>query len=85
MQLKPSQRIVYLDLLRLMATLAVIFLHGATSEFYLPHSSMNWYIAATEDSIVRWCVPVFVMISGALFLNPNKEITYREILWSIVP
>lgn len=85
MQQNSNQRIVYLDLLRILATFAVIFLHGATSEFYNPLSSINWYMAAIEDSLVRWCVPVFVMISGALFLNPIKEISYREILTRRIP
>ena len=85
MQQNSNQRIVYLDLLRILATFAVIFLHGATSEFYNSHSSINWYMAAVEDSLVRWCVPVFVMISGALFLNPNKEISYRVILTKRIP
>ena len=35
---------------------------------------MNFY-----DSIVRWAVPVFVMISGSLFLNPDKAIPFKKI------
>ena len=37
------------------------------------------------NSMVRWSVPVFVMISGVLFLNPTKKITYQEILKKRVP
>ena len=29
------------------------------------------WLAANRDSAARWCVPVFVMISGALLLTPN--------------
>lgn len=31
------------------------------------------------DSGLRWCVPVLVMLSGALFLNPDKEISIYSI------
>ena len=80
-----SQRVVYLDLLRLVATFAVIFLHVCSSEFDASFISLNWYISTVYNSLVRWCVPVFVMISGVLFLNPNKEITYQEILKKRIP
>ena len=40
----------------------------------------NWYIAAIGNSLVQWAVPVFVMISGALFLNPKRTITKEEVL-----
>lgn len=80
-----SQRVIYLDLLRVIATFAVILLHVSASEFLSPPFSSDRYIALVFDSLVRWSVPVFVMISGALYLNPNKEITYREILGKRVP
>lgn len=80
-----NERIVYLDLLRLVATFAVIFLHVCASEFNASFISKNWYISTVYNSLVRWCVPLFVMISGVLFLNPNKEITYQDILKKRIP
>lgn len=85
MQQKSNQRIVYLDLLRIMATFAVIFLHVTAVEVNSFSFSRNWYIATIGDSLVRWSVPVFVMISGALFLNSNKEVTCAEILKKRIP
>lgn len=85
MQQTSNQRIVYLDLLRLFATFAVILLHVATSEFSVFSLRGEWYAAVVYDSITRWCVPVFVMISGALFLNPGKNICYRSIFSKYVP
>jgi surface polysaccharide O-acyltransferase-like enzyme len=35
--------------------------------------SIDWWIGNTLDSGVRWAVPVFVMISGALNLDPSKN------------
>lgn len=31
------------------------------------------------DSLVRWCVPVFVMLSGMTFLNPSIDFSYRNL------
>ena len=85
MQQNSNQRVVYLDLLRVVATFGVILLHVAAGEVVSFSFSRNWYIATIGDSLVRWCVPVFVMISGTLFLNPNKEISYKDILKRRIP
>ena len=85
MQQNSSTRIVYLDLLRVLATFAVILLHVSASEFYASFLSINWSVSTVYNSFVRWSVPIFVMISGALFLNPSKEITYKDILKKRVP
>lgn len=64
----------WLDNSRVIAILAVVFLHtasGVVSQSDL--GSSNWWVGNFYDSFVRWCVPVFVMISGALLLDPNKH------------
>lgn len=80
-----SQRVVYLDLLRLIASFAVVFLHVCCTEFQTCTFSNNWYIVTIGDGLVRWCVPVFVMISGSVFLNPAKEITIRSLFVKYIP
>ena len=37
-------------------------------------ASYEWYVLNFYDGIVRWTVPVFVMISGTLFLGKNQGI-----------
>ncbi|MCR4663066.1 MAG: acyltransferase family protein [Endomicrobiaceae bacterium] len=73
-----KNRIIYLDFLRIFAILAVVMVHVATSQYRLEgmwnYSSCFWHV------IPRWCVPVFVMISGTLFLDPIKNITINNIL-----
>ena len=85
MEQNTNERIVYLDLLRILATFAVIFLHVSAWEVAEFSFSSTWYISLFYDSLVRWCVPVFVMISGVLYLNPAKEISYNEILKNRIP
>lgn len=85
MRQKFNERVVYIDLLRVLATFAVIFIHVTAVEVISFSLSRNWYIATIGDSFVRWSVPAFVMISGALFLNPCKEVTYKNLLTKYIP
>lgn len=75
-----NKRIVYADLLRIIATFAVIILHVSASKWSnSPIREYNWQIYNIYDSLVRWSVPVFVMLSGMFFLNPNKEIDLKKL------
>lgn len=80
-----NQRIAYLDILRLLATFAVIFIHITADGLPFSFMQYNWYVAVVGGSLVRWAVPVFVMISGALYLNPHKEITTGLVLKKKIP
>lgn len=72
-----SGRVLYLDGLRVFAIVAVIMVH-VTCMFYTNSETSNWYAACAYGSFVRWCVPVFCMISGALFLT-KKELSVRDL------
>ena len=75
-----NKRIIYADLLRIIATFAVIVLHVSASKWYdTPVKDFNWQVYNLYDSLVRWSVPVFVMLSGMFFLNPNKEIDFKKL------
>jgi surface polysaccharide O-acyltransferase-like enzyme len=58
----------------------VIILHVSASKWYdTPVRSFNWQIMNFYDSLVRWTVPVFVMISGVFHLRPNRNnISFKE-------
>ena len=75
---KERNRIIYFDILRIMATFFVIVLHvSATNWRGTDIYSFEWRMMTLFNSISRWCVPVFVMISGALFLH--RKIPIRQI------
>ncbi|MFC7328541.1 acyltransferase [Marinactinospora rubrisoli] len=40
---------------------------------YTDFGTATWWTANAVDSALRWCVPVFIMISGALLLAPRRE------------
>ena len=72
--------ILYFDLLRILATFAVIFLHVSACGFGRDYLSCNWIVSVVYDGMVRWCVPIFVMLSGALFLDMKKKITLESLI-----
>lgn len=80
---EETDRIVYFDYLRVFATIAVIILHISASNWYTTDvNGIQWQTFNFYDSIVRWGVPIFVMISGALFLNRN--ITLKKIYFKYI-
>ncbi len=66
-----NQRNPNIDLLRVIAAFAVVWLHVSVWVVLGDPSveSPWWWAGNLVDSFTRWSVPVFVMISGALLLS----------------
>lgn len=74
------QRTIYFDYLRVIACFAVIVLHVSAMQiqnYSVP--TIEWNVINLYDSATRFCVPIFLMISGALFLNPEKQLSWRRL------
>lgn len=70
----------WMDCLRVLAAVAVILLHVAAKQWHTVDVRLgDWLLLCLFNGSVRWCVPLFVMISGSLFLNPEKEISLRDL------
>ncbi|WGW14065.1 acyltransferase family protein [Saxibacter everestensis] len=67
---------------RAFAIMAVVCIHmlAATIEDGGMNFSSGWWAANILDSAIRWSVPVFLMISGALALDPKRGIQPRYFL-----
>ena len=71
-------------MLRITATIAVIFLHTCSTLtqnqdlFFLSKEQTTFFIISYY--LMHWSVPVFFMITGALLLKPEKSIPISEIL-----
>lgn len=77
-QQNSTGRIIYVDYLRVFATFAVIILHISAQNWYTTDvNSFEWQVFNFFDNIARWGVPIFVMISGSLFLG--REIPLSKI------
>lgn len=79
-----KRRQTELDMLRILALLAVISVHctGMGTDA-LPVMDRSKQILIFFDAIVTWQIPVYVMISGRFFLDPEREVSSHKILKSI--
>lgn len=73
----------FLDRLRVLATCAVVMLHTITG--VMDNVDMSIYPLERTVFLVAmdwltWCVPVFVLISGYLFLEPDRKISFKQML-----
>ena len=86
--MEKTNRIIYFDYLRIFAIFAVMILHISAQNWYTTDvSSFEWQVFNFFNSAVHWCVPVFVMISGSLFLSkeiPIKTVYSKYILRLVV-
>ncbi|KAG4087964.1 acyltransferase family-domain-containing protein [Neocallimastix lanati (nom. inval.)] len=84
-----KKHVYWIDALRILSSYMVILVHcchyGLKGDKFL---SNNWYGSRFWNALCRPCVPHFIMISGVLFLDPNRKITiskmYKKYIFSIV-
>lgn len=80
-----KRRETELDILRICALLMVILVHVCGIQMKtLPSTDMDWQIMAFLRAIVTWEVPVYIMISGRFFLDPERNITFKKVGKSIL-
>ena len=76
----PAHRLLPLEVLRTLAALAVVGVHVAAMWLVARPGANDslWWAANLWDSFLHWCVPVFVMISGALWLGSTRPESARD-------
>lgn len=73
--MRNRQRLIWADVLRVVSIFAVILIHSA-APFLVRYNELGeriWWIGNIYDSLSRWCVPVFIMVSGAFILGKNEN------------
>lgn len=74
-------RIAYLDLIRIIACFLVVMVHISACQLEsLPIGNIQFIITNTFSCLAFAGVALFVMISGALALNPRKETRLKNLL-----
>ena len=72
-----SNRLNNYDALRIISTVAVIFIHVNWQFFWTkaatPSMSVNYIVESSINIIARFSVPAFVMISGAFNLKNKRN------------
>ncbi|WED21756.1 acyltransferase family protein [Vibrio sp. JC009] len=74
-----SKRVFFFDTLRCVAAVTVIAIHalGPYRHLFGDIPFSEWASAVTVNSISRWAVPVFIMITGALMLSDKRPFDLR--------
>lgn len=75
----PKERDTAVDLVKAGGILCVLLLHAASGGYWAPLGSFDWFSTVFWGTISRAAVPLFLMCSGALFLNPDKELPWRKL------
>lgn len=76
---------IYLNRIRILASLFVVTIHVAALFFYAYSPQSNvWLISTFLNSLSRTAVPLFFFVSGAIYLNENKEVTIKKIIFTIL-
>ena len=77
---KKRTRMIHYDLLRIAAAFSVVMLHSAAQFWYtLDIRSTEWIITNSYNAVFRFGVPIFVMISGAMFLDKNYTLNIKRL------
>lgn len=72
------ERKVWIDYLKVFAAFAVICIH-VSSPYYKevdPMDAPEWWLANFMNAFSRFCVPIFVMISGSLLLGRDESASF---------
>ena len=73
--MSTKTKTAYFEWLRLFAAAAVVLMHTAAKRWLsISHTVPEWEVLTLWDSLVRWPVPIFIMITGALFLPRRTEL-----------
>lgn len=83
--MEKNGRIIYLDLLRIFAIFGVVVIHVSAVAKSYDIGTFTSNVGIIYNGLVRWSVPVFFMISGAMFLRPEKEYTFSIMIKKYIP
>jgi surface polysaccharide O-acyltransferase-like enzyme len=98
METNNDDNLIWPDILKVISIYAVILIHSA-APLLLRYGSENnaWWIGNFYDSIARWCIPLFVMMSGMFLISKMykqsvsdffrkraRRILLPFILWSFI-
>ncbi len=76
-----TNRNMAFDILRIISAISIVVMHISSQSVYsLQINSAGFNGAVIINSISHFGVPVFVMISGALFMHPDRKLDLKR-LW----
>lgn len=79
MVITGTKRELSIDFIKTIAIFSVVFIHTCTGGYTYDIGSFNWTSSLFWGCLSRAGVPLFLMCSGALLLDPEKELTLRKL------
>ena len=73
-----KQRILYFDILNVLACFAVIVLHHNGIVHYYKVNTLEWKQALFFEVLFYWAVPVFFMLTGASLLSYREKYSTKK-------
>lgn len=83
-EMAEKNRIAYIDALRVFAILGVVMIHVSAIAQRQTADTLTFAMGVFYNSVARWAVPMFFMITGAVFLRPGKSCTFHDMLTKYV-
>ena len=83
-----NSRVYSFSYLRAVACFAIVLLHTvfcAVSLFPEEASATQALLSNIVVNNMMWAVPCFLMVSGALLLNPERPVTVKKCLTKYIP
>lgn len=83
------ERILYYDILNILACIAVISLHH-NGIVHTYSNTLRWKLALVVEVMAYWAVPVFLMLSGATLMDyrkhyDTKTFLKKRVLRTVIP
>jgi surface polysaccharide O-acyltransferase-like enzyme len=75
-----KNRLLWPDIMKILAIFGVILLHVSAPYLVPFEDSRDWWVGNVYDSMTRWSVPLFIMLSGALILPFAEKVPLRRFL-----
>lgn len=76
-----SNRLIHYDLMRVLACFCVIVIHIGICDDNPTNGafSIDSSFSSLYSIVARWAVPCFLMVSGVMFLDKNKDIPIKKL------
>ncbi len=69
----------YIDTLRMIALISVVIIHVTEEWWSCDIATSQWGVLTVFQGLTKVCVPLFMMVSGALFLQKDRQISLKKL------
>lgn len=81
--MEEKKRLLYPDVLRIVSTFSVVIIHVIGKLWTkVPLLGADWFFLTSIDSLCRFAVPVFVMVSGMFMLSSEKDRGLKDLYFN---